>query len=144
MIETARAELPAEPKLQRRFAEYIEWGVGIAREASQPGYAVPPAGPAPRWGWGPDGPPGEARPPADGAAATAGRPSFAADVQPLFREGDRASMRWAFDLWSYEDVKRHADAVLERLSQGTMPCDGAWPPERVAVFRRWVDAGGPA
>jgi hypothetical protein len=25
-----------------------------------------------------------------------------------------------------------------------MPCDGAWPPERVAVFRRWVEAGKPA
>ena len=27
---------------------------------------------------------------------------------------------------------------------GTMPCDGAWPAERVAVFRRWIDAGTPA
>jgi hemoglobin len=60
MIETASAELPAEPKLQRRFAEYIEWGTGVAREASQPGYVVPPARPTPRWDWGPDGPPGAA------------------------------------------------------------------------------------
>jgi hypothetical protein len=37
-------------------------------------------------------------------------------VQPLFRERDRESMRWVFDLWSYEDVKRHADAILERLA----------------------------
>ena len=66
------------------------------------------------------------------------------DVQPLFREQDRESMRWAFDLWSYEDVKRHADAILERLAQGTMPCDGPWPPERVALFRQWVEAGAPA
>jgi hemoglobin len=58
MIETAGEVLPAEPRLQRRFAEYIEWGAGIAREASQPGYVVPPAGPAPRWDWGPEGPPG--------------------------------------------------------------------------------------
>jgi ferritin-like protein len=29
-------------------------------------------------------------------------------------------------------------------SSGTMPCDGAWPAERVAVFRAWIDAGKPA
>jgi hemoglobin len=62
MIETAREQLPPEPKLQRRFTDYIEWGTGIAREASQPGYVVPPAGPVPRWDWGPDGPPGAATP----------------------------------------------------------------------------------
>ena len=47
MIETAGEELPAEPKLQRRFAEYIEWGTGVAREASQPGYVAPPVQPVP-------------------------------------------------------------------------------------------------
>jgi hypothetical protein len=98
----------------------------------------------PRWDWGPDGPPGAARPQAEVAAAPAGRPSFAADVKPLFRERDHQAMRWAFDVWSYEDAKRHADAILERLSQGTMPCDAPWPPERIAVFRQWVEAGGPA
>ena len=60
MIETAGEELPAEPKLQRRFAEYIEWGTGVAREASQPGYVAPPVEPVPRWDWGPAGPPGGA------------------------------------------------------------------------------------
>jgi hypothetical protein len=25
-----------------------------------------------------------------------------------------------------------------------MPCDGAWAPERVAVFRRWLQSGKPA
>jgi len=24
-----------------------------------------------------------------------------------------------------------------------MPCDGAWPPERVELFRSWVLAGAP-
>jgi len=28
-------------------------------------------------------------------------PSFARDIQPLFRESDRASMEFAFDLWDY-------------------------------------------
>jgi Ferritin-like len=69
---------------------------------------------------------------------------FEQEIKPLFREGDRNSMRFAFDLWSHDDVSTHADAILGRLEAGTMPCDGAWPAERVAVFRRWIDAGKPA
>ena len=69
---------------------------------------------------------------------------FEEHIKPLFRERDRDSMRFAFDLWSLDDVSTHADAILERLEAGTMPCDGAWPAERVAVFRRWIDAGKPA
>ena len=69
---------------------------------------------------------------------------FEQHIKPLFRERDRDSMRSRFDLWSLEDVSTHADAILHRVDAGTMPCDGAWPSERVAVFRRWVDAGKPA
>jgi hypothetical protein len=69
---------------------------------------------------------------------------FEEDIKPLFREGDRSAMRFAFDLWSVDDVTAHADAILGRLEAGTMPCDGAWPADQVAVFRRWVDAGKPA
>jgi Ferritin-like len=68
---------------------------------------------------------------------------FEQDIKPLFRERDRDSMRFAFDLWSLEDVSTHADAIIDRLEAGTMPCDGAWPADRVAVFRRWIDAGKP-
>jgi len=25
-----------------------------------------------------------------------------------------------------------------------MPCDGGWAPDRVAVFRRWLQSGKPA
>ena len=71
-------------------------------------------------------------------------PSFAQDIQPLFRARDRASMRWAFDLGNYQDVSAHAQAILERLASGTMPCDGPWPEEQIALFRRWVQAGMPA
>ena len=53
-------------------------------------------------------------------------------------------MTFAFDLWSHDDVSLHADAILDRLQQGTMPCDGAWPPERVETFERWIAAGKPA
>jgi hypothetical protein len=69
---------------------------------------------------------------------------FEEDIKPLFRERDRESMRFAFDLWSVDDVSTHADAILEKLQAGAMPCDGAWPAEQVAVFRRWIDAGKPA
>ena len=50
-------------------------------------------------------------------------------------------MRFAFDLWSYEDVSANAAAIFEKLSTGGMPCDGAWPSERVELFRRWMDTG---
>ena len=69
---------------------------------------------------------------------------FEQDIKPLFRERDRDSMRFAFDLWSADDVSTNADAILARLEAGTMPCDGAWPADRIAVFRRWIDAGKPA
>jgi hypothetical protein len=71
-------------------------------------------------------------------------PSFARDIKPLFRTRDRLTMRWAFDLGNYHDVSTHAQAILERLSNGTMPCDGKWPEEQIAQFRRWVEAGMPA
>ena len=71
-------------------------------------------------------------------------PSFARDIQPLFRARDRSSMSFAFDLWNYQDVSMHAQAILDRLSSGTMPCDGKWPEEQIALFRRWVEAGMPA
>jgi hypothetical protein len=70
--------------------------------------------------------------------------SFEQDIRPLFREGDRQSMKWAFDLWSHDDVARNSDAILERLRDGTMPCDGAWSDEQIAVFQDWVEAGTPA
>jgi hypothetical protein len=52
-------------------------------------------------------------------------------------------MRRAFDLWSCADVQAHADAIAERLKNGSMPCDGAWPQEQVELFERWVEEGKP-
>ena len=66
---------------------------------------------------------------------------FARQIKPLFRPKDRQSMLRHFDLGSYEDVSAHADRILQRLSAGTMPCDGAWPPQQVDVFERWVRGG---
>jgi hypothetical protein len=50
-------------------------------------------------------------------------------------------MRLHFDLGSYEDVSEYSDRILDRLRRGSMPCDGAWPPEQVEVFDRWVRGG---
>ena len=71
-------------------------------------------------------------------------PSFARDIQPLFRETDRDSMTFAFDLWGYNDVRTHAEDILERLGEGSMPCDGEWPEQQIVLFERWVEAGMPA
>ncbi len=77
-------------------------------------------------------------------STTNGSISFEQHIKPLFREGDRQSMKWAFDLWSHDDVAGNSGAILERLRNGTMPCDGAWPDEQIAVFQDWIEAGTPA
>ena len=51
ILESARDVFPADDLLHRQFADYIEWGTGIAREVSQPGVDVGEPGPPPRWGW---------------------------------------------------------------------------------------------
>jgi len=72
-----------------------------------------------------------------------GRAGFESEIKPLFRERDRQAMQSRFDLWSYDDVSRHAEGILTRLRNGTMPCDGAWPPSQVDLFQRWVESGRP-
>jgi hypothetical protein len=69
--------------------------------------------------------------------------TFTADIRPLFRQRDIDSMLKArrLDLSSYEQVSARANDILERLEAGDMPCDGAWPVEKVEVFRRWVNTG---
>jgi hypothetical protein len=71
-------------------------------------------------------------------------PSFARDIRPLFRDKDVEEMRFAFDLSNYDDVKTNADGIYERLADGSMPCDGAWPDDHIALFRQWMDEGYPA
>jgi hypothetical protein len=67
--------------------------------------------------------------------------SFETQIKPLFREKDRQSMSSRFDLWSYDSVKGHAEAIVARLRSGTMPCDGAWPQARIQLFERWMEGG---
>jgi truncated hemoglobin YjbI len=126
--------LPADPQFRSALVSYLEWS---SRATDVP---------APAWDWGPAGPPEPAQPDTEEEApVTLPGPdetvSFAAHVKPLFREHDRKSMAFAFDLWSQADVQAHAAGILERLRNGTMPCDGAWPPEKIEVFRRWTESG---
>jgi truncated hemoglobin YjbI len=145
------AGLPADPEFRAAFVAYLEWGSRIAVENSQPEARPPAHMPVPRWWWVCDATPGSrasALPPPEPRQSSAlpGRDepvNFEKHVKPLFRDVDRRSMSFAFDLWSHEDVAEHADAILGRLQAGTMPCDGAWPEERVEVFVRWIDSGKP-
>jgi hypothetical protein len=65
--------------------------------------------------------------------------SFDEDIKPLFRESDRTEMEWAFDLWNEADVRANADAILERIEAGEMPCDETWPSEKIEIFKFWKD-----
>lgn len=144
--------LPADPEFRAAFTAYLEWGSRIAVENSQPGVHPPPKMPVPRWWWVCD-----AYPWARAHATADAQPeptivipgpevelSFDKNVRQLFRQRDRDSMRFAFDLWSHDDVAAHADEILERLRAGTMPCDGAWPADWIDVLARWIEAGTPA
>jgi truncated hemoglobin YjbI len=128
------AGLPADPPFRSALVSYLEWS-SRATDA-----------PVPAWDWGPAGPPAPAQPGTEEEAPVTlpgpdETPGFAAHIKPLFREHDRKSMTFAFDLWSQADVQAHAAGILERLRNGTMPCDGAWPQEKIDVFRRWTESG---
>jgi hypothetical protein len=132
------AGLPADAEFRAALAAFLEW------DSRADGSA------APQWGVTAAGPP-DTTPDGTAAASQPDQPpplpgldetvSFAAHVRPLFRERDHKSMSFAFDLWSYDDVRAHAAGILARLQDGSMPCDGGWPAEQVAVFKRWLDSG---
>ncbi|MCP9486707.1 MAG: CDGSH iron-sulfur domain-containing protein [Gaiellaceae bacterium MAG52_C11] len=141
--------LPADAAFRAAFAGYLEWGSRIAKENSTPDAAPPKHMPVPHWWWVCNTAPG-ARPSSvpepkeeQVTLPPADEPVAFAQIKPLFRQQDRVSMRFAFDLWAYDDVNRNAEAILERVRAGSMPCDGAWPAEKVDVFARWVAAGKP-
>jgi CDGSH-type Zn-finger protein/truncated hemoglobin YjbI len=145
------AGLPTDPEFQAAFRSYIEWGSRIALENSQPEATPPPQMPMPKWWWACDARPGSRVSALETAGGQAGNDielpapgqtvSFDQHIKQLFRERDRKSMKFAFDLWSYEDVRTNAQAIMEQVKAGTMPCDGAWPAEWVQAFKRWIQTG---
>lgn len=80
-------------------------------------------------------------PPGMALAAKYEKLSYAEDIRPLFRPKDINAMKRVFDLSSYDDVKKNAEAIYGRLSAGSMPCDGPWPEENVKLFKKWIDEG---
>jgi hypothetical protein len=68
---------------------------------------------------------------------------FERDIRPLFRDKDVESMSSAFDLSSYEAARANAARILATVAEGSMPCDGPWPAERLELSRGRVDAGCP-
>jgi CDGSH-type Zn-finger protein/truncated hemoglobin YjbI len=148
------ANLPSDAEFRSAFVAYLEWGSRIGKENSQEHAMPPPNMPVPRWWWVCNAKPG-ARISAlasdsgekDGATTKLPNPgetpSFERHIKTLFRTMDRESMRFAFDLWSYVDVSKHAAAILKRLQTGSMPCDGSWPQAQITVFEQWVVAGMP-
>ena len=152
MQSAQEAGLPNDPEFRSAFGAYIEWGSRLAVENSQTTAHPPQHMPMPRWDWATAaGPPGSRisalAPPAEDDEQPVVLPAadepvrYDKHIKPLFRARDRQSMMFAFDLWSYDDVRSHAAAILARLRNGTMPCDGAWPTEKINVFARWVESG---
>ena len=132
------ARLPGDPAFRAALASYLEWDSRQATASPQTGSGGRPRPGRCRAGTGTaGGPPDVAVAGADDGQdsqpAEVPMPgpdeavSFGAHIRPLFRERDRQSMSFAFDLWSAGDVRAHAAGILERLRNGSMPCDGAWP-----------------
>jgi CDGSH-type Zn-finger protein/truncated hemoglobin YjbI len=147
------AMLPADADFRAAFCAYVEWGTRLAVENSQTESKPPLNMPMPRWGWVngatpwsrvnaltvPEDEDEQATLPVDDEPV-----SYEKHIRTLFRDRDRKSMQFAMDLWSYEDVRTHANAILTRVSDGTMPCDGAWPQAKIDCLRRWINEGMPS
>jgi hypothetical protein len=73
--------------------------------------------------------------------------SFAADIRPLFRGDDIDCMKpMGVDLddSAWMCVPENAQLVYGTLAEGSMPPGEPWPADRVALFKKWMDAGYPA
>jgi truncated hemoglobin YjbI len=152
-LSAQEAGMPNDPEFRSTFGSYIEWGSRLAFENSQLGAQPPEHMPMPHWDWhtaaGAPGTrisglaPSEDEDPPMVLPEPDEPVSFEHHIKSLFRRQDRQSMTFAFDLWDFQSVKDHGEEILRRLVDGSMPCDGAWPAERVEAFRRWVESGMP-
>jgi hypothetical protein len=77
--------------------------------------------------------------------------SFQTDILPLFTQRDIEGMRKGFNLDSYDDVKKHAAAIYDRIrgiGGPVMPPpppkgEGSWPQSRIELFAKWMADGFP-
>jgi hypothetical protein len=70
--------------------------------------------------------------------------TYSHDIRPLFRPMDIACMvprGKLLDNAQWMCTLAHAQQVFNAVSNGDMPPDGRWPPERVALFKQWMDQG---
>lgn len=75
--------------------------------------------------------------------------SFQRDIRPLFTERDIRGMSKAFNLGSYDHVKKHAAAIYDRIrgiGGAVMPPpppngEGPWPQFRIELFAKWMVDG---
>jgi hypothetical protein len=75
--------------------------------------------------------------------------SFQADIRPLFTERDIQGMSKAFNLGSYDDVKKHAGVSSDRIrgiGGAVMPPpppkgEGPWQLPRIELFAKWMADG---
>jgi hypothetical protein len=71
------------------------------------------------------------------------------DIRPLFTERDIRGMSKALNLGNYDDVKKHADAIYDRIrgiGGAVMPLpppDGEGPrlQSRIELFAKWMADG---
>lgn len=76
--------------------------------------------------------------------------SYDKDIKPMFTQMDQDHMKTRgtkFDLWSYADVKRKAQAIYTRVKNGSMPPPNSgekrWTDDMVNKFKQWMDEGYP-
>ncbi|HXN98320.1 MAG TPA: hypothetical protein VN881_04560 [Candidatus Acidoferrales bacterium] len=75
--------------------------------------------------------------------------SFQADIRPLFTDRDVQGMIKAFNLASYDDVKKNAPAIYDRIrgiGGAVMPPppprgEGPWPQSNIDLFAKWMSDG---
>jgi len=75
--------------------------------------------------------------------------SFKTEIRPLFTERDIQCMSKAFYLGSYEDVKKHASVIYDRIrgiGGSVMPPpsprgEGPWEQSRIDLFAKWMADG---
>jgi hypothetical protein len=74
--------------------------------------------------------------------------SFARNIRPLFTDMDIAHMKGFgvhLDDFGYMRDPAHAQRVLDRVSNGSMPPrrsgESPWSPENVQLFRDWIADG---
>jgi hypothetical protein len=75
--------------------------------------------------------------------------SFQSDIRPLFTERDVRAMSKAFNLASYDDVKKNAAAIFDRIrgiGGAVMPPppprgEGPWPQAQIDLFAKWMADG---